>query len=126
MRYCPQCGNKLALKEVDGAERLACIENSCSYIFWNNPVPVVAALVRYSDKFIIARNVAWPAGIFSLIAGYLEHGENPDEAVLREVNEELGLQAKISRFIGHYDFSEKNQLIIAYEVDATGNLATHP
>lgn len=125
MHYCPQCGNKLTAARIDGADRLLCNQNSCAYIFWNNPIPVVVALVRYQDKYIIARNTAWPERIFSLIAGYLEQGENPAAAVQREVKEELGLQAETINFLGHYDFTEKNQLIIAYEVHANGNLVTN-
>ena len=125
MRYCPQCGNILTVKIIDGLERFVCKNHSCEYISWNNPVPVVAALVRHGDKYIIARNTAWPDGIFSLIAGYLEQGENPAAAVLREVKEELGLQAALVNFIGHYNFPEKNQLIIAYEVSASGEISTN-
>lgn len=125
MKYCPKCGNKLNAEIIDSDNRLVCKEKSCAFVFWNNPVPVVAALVLYSDRYVIARNVAWPANTFSLITGYLEQDENPDVAVLREVKEELNLEASIIRFIGHYNFSAKNQLIIAYEVRATGDLATN-
>ncbi|MGQ9484384.1 MAG: NUDIX domain-containing protein [Desulfosoma sp.] len=59
-------------------------------------------------------SVLWP--------GFLEAGETPEEAVLREVAEELGLKGHIVDFLGHYDFSEKNQTIVAYHVRATGML----
>ncbi len=122
MKFCPACGNSLISKLVDDTNRLACKNETCGYIFWNNPVPVVAALVFCADRYVIARNAAWPKSIYSLITGYLEQGENPDKAVLREVKEELGLDGHIHRFFGNYIFSEKNQLIIAYEVHATGDL----
>jgi NAD+ diphosphatase len=40
--------------------------------------------------------------IFSLVTGYLENGESPQEAVIREVSEELGLTGNIKRHIGNY------------------------
>jgi NAD+ diphosphatase len=125
MKYCPQCGTVLVTKNVDGANRLTCASNACNFIYWNNPVPVVAALVAHEEKYILARNTAWPMGIFSVITGYLEQGENPEHAVVREVKEELGLDARAHNLIGNYIFSEKNQLIIAYEVHATGKLVTN-
>lgn len=125
MKYCPSCGKELTTKVLDGANRFACHDDSCGFIFWNNPVPVVAALVYHDDKYVLARNVAWPKNIFSLITGYLEQGESPEHAVVREVKEELGLDAHIHRFLGNYTFSEKNQLIIAFELYATGILETN-
>ena len=125
MNYCPQCGSKLIAKEIDDEERLACSSDSCSYVFWNNPVPVVAALVELDGSYIVARNRAWPRGIFSVITGYLEQGELPEDAVLREVSEELGLQGTVTRFIGNYTFKEKNQVLLCYQVSATGAIETN-
>ncbi len=107
---------------IDGARRTVCTDPQCGYVFWNNPVPVVAALVRYQGQILLARNAHWPAGMFSLVAGYLEQNEAPEAAVVREVKEELSLDASIQAFIGHYSFTLKNQLIIAYALHATGNL----
>ena len=122
MRYCPKCKSKLTRKLFDGVKRLACSSEKCSFVFWNNPVPVVAALVKHNDKYIIARNRLWPEGIFSVITGYLEMNETPEQAVLRETQEELGLSGEIQAYIGHYTFVEKNQLILCFEINATVEL----
>ncbi|MGD8566458.1 MAG: NUDIX domain-containing protein [Gammaproteobacteria bacterium] len=86
---------------------------------------MVAALVKNKNNYIIARNVQWPKGVFSVITGYLESGEHPEDCVLREVKEELGLTGKISGFLGYHLFKEKNQLILAFEVLASGDLQTN-
>jgi NAD+ diphosphatase len=125
MNYCPQCGSKLIAREIDSEQRLVCSNDSCGYVFWNNPVPVVAALVELDGTYVIARNRAWPKGIFSVITGYLEQGEIPEDAVVREVSEELGLKGTITRFIGNYIFKEKNQVILCYEVAASGTIKTN-
>jgi len=122
MKFCPECGSKLSSKVIDGASRVICENSDCGFVHWNNPTPVVAALVKFNDKYIIAQNALWPKGVFSGITGYLEQGETPEHAVVREVKEELNLEGKIHRFLGHFDFKEKNQLIIAYEIHATGQL----
>lgn len=125
MQFCPECGNALQARQIDGASRQVCSSPDCHYVYWNNPVPVVAALVEYNGQYVIARNVQWPKRIYSLISGYLEAGESPQQAVLRETREELGLDAKILHLIGNYAFFEKNQLILCYAVQAWGTLNTN-
>ena len=60
--------------------------------------------------------------MYGLITGFLEKMETPEEAVLREVKEELGLDAEIVELIGLYPFYEQNELIIAYHIRARGEV----
>ncbi|MCC6968381.1 MAG: NUDIX domain-containing protein [Nitrospira sp.] len=83
-------------------------------------MPVVAGVVVYNHSLLLARNRQWPARRFSLITGYLERHEVPEQAIRRELTEELGLVAGSVQFVGHYLFERKNQLRIAYVVDAQG------
>jgi len=122
MKYCPVCASPLALRVLDEFERLACSAPRCQFVYWNNPVPVVAALVQYSDHVVLARNAQWQDPVFSLVTGYLERDETPEQAVLREVHEELGLEGQLHRFIGHYSVFKMNQLILAYCVRAQGEI----
>jgi NAD+ diphosphatase len=120
--YCPQCGKGLITKQLEGRERLCCPSDSCGYVFWDNPLPVVAAVIEKDGNIILARNKEWPEKIFGLITGFLEKGETPEAAVIREVKEELGLDAEIRELIGVYPFVERNQLIIAYYLTAGGEI----
>lgn len=122
-RYCPQCGLELAIRRLNGGYRQACTGSDCDYVHWNNPLPVVAGLVIWRQRVLLARNALWPSGHFSLITGYLDHKEAPEEAAHRELYEELGLIAESVRFIGHYLFRDKNQLLIAYALKAYGELS---
>jgi NAD+ diphosphatase len=120
--YCPQCGKGLTKKMIDGRERLCCPADACGYVWWDNPLPIVAAIIEKDGNIILARNKEWPEKIFALITGFLEKGETPEAAVVREVKEELGLDAEIREQIGVYSFLERNQLIIAYYLTATGEM----
>ncbi|HRD64633.1 MAG TPA: NUDIX domain-containing protein [Candidatus Competibacter sp.] len=120
--YCPQCGNPLQDAEIDGKIRRRCAADHCAYVFWNNPIPVVAAIVEVDGAVILARNKSWPEKMYGLITGFLEAGETPDQAILREVQEELSLNAPTAHFVGNYAFFEMNQLILAYHVPARGNI----
>lgn len=120
-RYCPQCAGELGLREVGGLQR-ACCAADCGFVQWDNPVPVVAALVDYGGRIVLARNHAWQEGTFGLITGFLERHEDPASAVVREVREELDLVVSALSLIGVYPFTRKNELIIAYHVFASGEI----
>lgn len=119
-RYCPLCATPLVRRTIEACDRLCCPE--CHFVFWDNPTPVVAAIVEYSDRLLFARNAAWPEGMFGLITGFLEPREDPADGVVREVAEELALAATITGFVGAYGFARKNQLLLVYHVRAAGEI----
>ncbi len=122
MKYCPLCRSSLESGLVDEYERLKCSNQDCGFVFWDNPIPVVAALVENGDQILLARNREWPEGMYSIITGFLEKGETPEEGALREVKEELGLRGRDAQLIGVYSFAKMNQVIIAYHVKADGEV----
>ena len=89
---------------------------------WDNPAPVVGAVIEYQGKVLLARNVAWPEKMFALVTGFLERDETPQAAAAREVKEETNLDTVSSALIGVYDFARMNQVIIAYHVLAEGTI----
>jgi NAD+ diphosphatase len=121
-QYCPRCATPLDTQAHGGFDRRVCRKDGCGFIFWDNPTPVVAAVVEHEGQLLLARNVAWPAGSFALITGFLERNEIPAEAAQREVEEEVGLKPLGAHFIGHYTFERMNQLIIAFHVPAAGTV----
>jgi len=119
-RFCPRCAQPLAAGEYGGVPRSGC---ACGFVHWDNPLPVVAAIVEHDGGVILARNKAWAdPKMFGLITGFLEKGEAPEAAVAREVKEELSLDASAVHFVGLYPFERRNELIIAYHVPATGEV----
>jgi NADH pyrophosphatase NudC (nudix superfamily) len=114
----------LDTRRIDGVPRRVCGTADCGFVHWDNPVPAVAGLVQYRDRIVLARNASWPGGTFSLITGFLEKQETPEQAVLRELKEELGLDGEIGGFLGHYPLFATNQLILALWIRATGEIVT--
>jgi NAD+ diphosphatase len=110
---------------IAGRERRCCAAPQCKFVHWDNPLPVVAALIQCKDRedaVLLARNHAWAAGKFGLITGFLERDESPEEAVAREVREEVGLFTEAVDLIGVYPFQRKNEVILAYHVAARGEI----
>jgi len=123
MKFCPSCAAPLRPQTTGGRERLHCTSESCDYVFYDNPVPVVAALVEHGQTVLLVRGKGWPEKWYGLVTGFLEKGESPEDGVLREVREELGLRGEVMSFIGAYPFAEMNQIILAYHVRAHGEIA---
>ncbi|CAB1370076.1 NUDIX hydrolase [Denitratisoma oestradiolicum] len=125
MRFCPQCAAPLADQFHAGRNRAVCPAPDCGFVHWDNPLPVVAAIIEYLDgdgRVLLARNAAWPVEFYALITGFLERDESPEEAVAREVKEETNLDAESVALIGLYPFHRKNELILAYHVQARGEI----
>lgn len=122
MPYCFDCGAALTARQIDDHERLACPTAGCGFVAWENPTPVIAVLVEWEGKILLARNASWPEGNFSVITGFLEKGETPEQCALRETEEELGLSGTLADYIGHYVFERQNQLILAFHVIGQGTI----
>ncbi|MFT3666352.1 NUDIX domain-containing protein [Piscinibacter sp.] len=130
-RFCPQCATPLQwlAREEDGGpkERLRC--PACEWTHWNNPTPVLAAVVEMADRdgqVLLARNAAWSGRMFALITGFMEAGETPRDGIAREVAEETAVEVEAVNLIGVYDFQRMNQVIIAYHVLARGEIRLSP
>ena len=128
LRFCPHCAQPLMERTFEERPYLACPAKDCGFVHWDNPVPVVMAIVEYlqgdeaGGQILLARNRAWEPGTLGLIAGYLEKGEWPEAAAEREVREETGLVAESVNLIGNYFFDRKNQVLLAYHIRARGEI----
>jgi NADH pyrophosphatase NudC (nudix superfamily) len=119
-KFCPNCASELVPVEIEGIPRQKCL--ACDFVHWDNPIPVVAAIVEHEGKVILTRNKGWPEKWVGIVAGFLEKNETPEDGALREVREELGLEGEIVSFIGHYAFEMRNQIIFAYHIYAEGEI----
>jgi len=118
--YCPKCKSEM---QPGPQDYNYCTSESCSFVQYENPTPVVAAVIEYGDnQVLLGHNKLWPPKWFGLITGFVERYEDPAYTVIREVKEEVGLDGELVSFIGHYTFKRMNQLIIAYHVKASGEI----
>jgi len=131
-RFCPRCATPLApiaAAEDDGGDRTRLRCPACGYTHWNNPTPVLAAVIECVDrggKLLLARNAAWTHRMFALVTGFMEAGESPERGVMREIAEETSLAVDGLALIGVYDFQRMNQVIIAYHARVHGEVRLSP
>jgi ADP-ribose pyrophosphatase YjhB (NUDIX family) len=96
-RHCLTCGARLRSVRDEGQRRRRCPR--CGWTFYNNPAPAAVAIVEGRRGILLARRAAPPyRGTWDLPGGFLEADELPDRALLRELREELGVRALITRF----------------------------
>ncbi len=120
-KYCPRCGGPLALRHFHG-ERVAhpaC--QHCGLVLWQNPKPVVAALITRQgadavEVLLGRRGSELGRGLWHVPGGFVDPGETPEEALARECAEELGVQVEPAEFVGGFPdrYGDEPILVLAY------------
>jgi 8-oxo-dGTP diphosphatase len=98
VNYCPRCGAKLTQVERFGRLRPVC--PACGWVYFADPKVAVAVLLEQGAKILMVRRAVDPArGMWTLPAGFVDAGENPERAAERELLEETGLQARVTELL---------------------------
>jgi ADP-ribose pyrophosphatase YjhB (NUDIX family) len=117
VKFCPYCGHQIEKKEENGRLRYYC--SNCNLFLYKNPVPVVVIVVfnDVGEVLLIKRKEEPQKGKWALPSGFIEIGEEPEEAALRELYEETGLKVEKFTLINVYEQKSKRYesvLVIAY------------
>lgn len=109
--YCPYCASPLEMRFVFGEHRLACPTGD--YVHFVDPkVAVCAFVVREGQVLLVKRGVDPEKGKWALPAGYVNYGEDPQAATIREVEEETGLVVTITALQDVMYYAEDNAVIV--------------
>ncbi|HQL00061.1 MAG TPA: NUDIX hydrolase [Smithellaceae bacterium] len=121
-QFCPYCGGRIGKKKEDHVLRDCC--SSCQSYFYDNPLPVVSAIVEESRQILLVKRDRPPfKGYWCLPTGFAETGENIESAALRELYEETGLKGRISRFLDVDSYKSRfygDLLFLTFVVQRTG------
>jgi NAD+ diphosphatase len=112
-RFCGACGGPTAL--ADGERCFKC--GHCGHLAYPRISPVMMVLIRKGDTVLLALHAASPTGRFIPLAGFLEAGESIEEAVHREVFEEVGLRVHNLRYFMSQSWPFPHSLMIAFTAD---------
>ena len=115
-RFCGACGKPMVKTEGERAMKCA-----CGHVAYPRIAPAMMVLVKRGPAILLARNVAVPAGgRMSALAGFLEAGESVEDAVHREVHEEVGLFVNDLRYFGSQSWPFPGSLMIAFTAEHAG------
>ncbi len=118
-RFCGQCGEPMQDKHDELAK--ACPK--CNLLNYPRLSPAVIMSVERGDEILLGRAPRFPKGMYSTLAGFVDPGETLEDAVSREVKEEVGIQIKNIRYFGSQPWPFPNSLMVGFTADyAGGNL----
>lgn len=122
--YCQVCGHPLEERFVHGKMRRVC--PSCGFIHFEDPKVAVTAFIESDGRILLVRRLFDPErGKWALPAGFVDDGEDPIQAIVREVKEETGLDVAVTELL---DVSAGSgqlgaSIIICYAATVTGGTA---
>jgi len=116
-RFCGRCGQPTV--NAPGERAKLCPQ--CGLLSFPRLSPAVIMLVqRGEDELLLARNRAFADGFFSVLAGFVEPGETLEEAVAREVREEVSLELRDIRYFGSQPWPFPHNLMIGFTAHYAG------
>jgi NAD+ diphosphatase len=115
-RFCANCGAPTDLVEAGLSRHCP----SCGRSHFPRTDPVVIMVVQHDDRLLLGRRPVWPAGRYSLLAGFVAPGETPEEAVVREVREESGIEAQAPRYVTSQPWPFPASLMLGFIASSPG------
>ncbi len=123
IRFCPYCRTELERRQLAGRERPYC--PICRRAFYTDPKLAVAAIVEHHGKIVLQQRAIEPAlGLWSFPSGFVERGEPVEEAAVREVREETGLDVELLRLVGLYSQRGHPVVLAVYAARVIGGTLT--
>ena len=113
---CGRCG--ATMSDLGGNWGRRC--TSCGNERFPAVHPCAIVLVRRGDEFLLARKAEWPAGRYSLVAGFLDLGESLEECAAREVLEETGIRIQNIRYVGSQHWPFPSQIMAGFVAEYAG------
>ncbi|HCA84421.1 MAG TPA: NAD(+) diphosphatase [Streptomyces sp.] len=117
-RFCSRCGERTVVAAAGHVRRCP----ACGAEHYPRTDPAVIMLVTDEyDRALLGRQMHWPAGRFSTLAGFVEPGESIEQAVVREVAEEAGVTVGEVRYVASQPWPFPSSLMLGFMARATSS-----
>ena len=118
--FCGQCGTPLRTKTTERAKECPI----CGQLHFPRLAPAIIVLVERGRELLLARSRHFLPGMYSVLAGFVEPGESLEEAVVREVNEEVGVDIKDIQYFGSQPWPFPHSLMVGFTATYAGGEIT--
>ena len=119
-QFCGRCGHSTTNEQNERAK----ICTQCGLINYPRLSPAVIVAVRRGNRILLANNKRFKSSFYSVLAGFVEPGENLEECVAREIKEEVGISVKNIRYFASQPWPFPNSLMVAFFADYAGGEIT--
>jgi len=125
-RFCTQCAGPLEWRRLQDERHLQPVCPRCGHVEWQNPKPTASALITRrrgtgpTEVLLVRRAIPPRQGTWDTPGGFIDPDEHPEQALRRELREELGVEAEIGPLVGifmdRYGDDGESTLNIYYQV----------
>ncbi|WP_323843948.1 NAD(+) diphosphatase [Microbulbifer magnicolonia] len=115
-RFCGRCGSPTEFHPRDRAR----VCPACQFAVYPRISPCVIMLVTRGEECLLARHTHHRHSMYTALAGFIEPGENAEQALAREVREEVGLEVGWPRYFGSQSWPFPGQLMLGYLAEVAG------
>jgi NAD+ diphosphatase len=116
--FCGRCGSPTEARE--GGHVRVCLDVTCNAQHYPRTDNAVIMQVTDGENILLHRQPSWPAGMWSVLAGFVEPGETLEQAVVRETHEETGIIVDDIRYAGSQPWPFPASLMVGFTARAIG------
>jgi NAD+ diphosphatase len=114
--FCGTCGNPM--ESLSGGHARVCTDAGCGQTSFPQMSPAIIVLVTFGDRCLLGRKPEWPEGLYSTLAGFVEPAESLEAALIREVQEEAGVEVTSMRYFASQPWPFPNSLMLGFTAQA--------
>ena len=115
-RHCGVCGAPTRSERM-GHLRV-CADDACAQVQFPRSDPAIITLIRRGERALLVHQTEWPERRFSTLAGFVEPGESLEQALAREVDEEVGLAAERTEYFASQPWPFPHTLMVGFRTEA--------
>jgi NAD+ diphosphatase len=115
-QFCGRCGVRMKGRPTERAKECP----QCGLLHFPRLAPAIIVLIERGNELLLARSRRFTTGMYSVLAGFVEPGESLEEAVVREIQEEVGLRVKDLRYFGSQPWPFPHSLMIGFTATYAG------
>ena len=112
-KFCGSCGSQTSLHSLERA--MHCLK--CNKLYYPRISPCIIVLISKDEDILLARNKNFPSKFYSTLAGFVEPGENVEEAIHREIYEEVSIKVKNISYYGSQSWPFPSQLMLGFNAE---------